>query len=194
MELKQRDPNELYPHDKLMAMIVLPFIPKKIHPNHFTVLRFLLTPFAIWGLAIGAYNWSIPFFLFVGFTDIIDGSLARVRNKVTEWGTVYDPIADKVLVSLATVVVVADAIGWWLAIPLIFFELAIAMGGARKRYDGKIVTANYWGKTKMATQMLGITLVLCSLAASLPVLATVGTYVLLASIVLAIMSLITYSL
>ncbi|NQV11959.1 CDP-alcohol phosphatidyltransferase family protein, partial [Candidatus Uhrbacteria bacterium] len=155
MKLHQRDPEKVYPHDRIMAAVILPFIPKKIHPNHVTVLRFLLTPFAIWGIAIEAWAWAIPFFIAVAFTDVIDGSLARVRKQVTEWGTVFDPIADKVLISLAAVIIVTSAVGWWLAIMLIFFELAIVMGGVRKKHDGKIVTANYWGKSKMFAQCLG---------------------------------------
>jgi CDP-diacylglycerol--glycerol-3-phosphate 3-phosphatidyltransferase len=177
-----------------MAVTILPLIPKKIHPNHITVLRFLLTPFVVWGIAAGAYSWAIPFFIFVAFTDVVDGSLARVRKAVTEWGTVFDPIADKVLISLAAVIVVTNAVGWWLTTALIFFELAIVMGGVRKKHDGKIVTANYWGKTKMFAQSLGVVLLMLSLSMTSPLLTTIGMIVLILAILLAIMSLVTYSL
>ncbi|HJN85241.1 MAG TPA: CDP-alcohol phosphatidyltransferase family protein [Patescibacteria group bacterium] len=194
MKLHQRDPEKLYPHDRIMAAVILPFIPKKVHPKHITVLRFLLTPFAVWGIAIEAYAWAIPFFIFVAFTDVIDGSLARVRKRVTEWGTVFDPIADKVLISLAAVIVVTSAVGWWLTLALIFFELAIVMGGVSKKHEGKIVTANYWGKSKMFAQSLGVVLLMLSLSLTLPILTTIGMIVLILAIVLAVMSLLTYSL
>src|SRR3990167_513261 len=105
---RHRDPNKLYPHDHAMRWLVLPLIPRWVTPNHVTVSRFLMTPFAVWGLAIGAWAWAIPFFIFVAFTDVIDGSLARVRKQVTEWGSFYDPLADKLLISLAAVVVITQ--------------------------------------------------------------------------------------
>ncbi len=191
---RRRDPLKLYPHDRIMAVLILPFIPKKVTPNHITASRFLMTPFAIWGLAIGAYSWAIPFFVFVAFTDMIDGSLARVRKQVTEWGSVFDPIADKVLISLAAVVVVSSIVGWWLALLLIFFELAIALGGAMQKHGGKILMANYWGKTKMMAQSLGVLLLLLGAAYTSPLLITIGTVVLIIGVALAIMSLFTYSI
>ena len=194
MKTIHRDPLKLYPHDRVMAVLILPLIPKFVTPNQVTVVRFLLTPFAIWGLAIGAYSWAIPFFVFVAFTDMIDGSLARVRKQVTEWGSVFDPVADKILISLASVVVVSVSVGWWLTLLLIFFELAIATGGALQKNGGRILTANYWGKSKMMAQSVGIFLLLLGMAMSFPLLITLGTIVLMLAVVLAILSLFTYSI
>ena len=60
---------------------MLPLIPKWITPNQVTIFRFLATPFVVWVLAIEAYAWSIPLFVFVAFTDVIDGSLARAASS-----------------------------------------------------------------------------------------------------------------
>ncbi len=175
-----------------MKYVIIPLIPRWVTPNHVTVLRFLLTPFSIWGLAVGAYEWSIPFFLFVAFTDVIDGSLARLRKQVTEWGSLYDPIADKILISLAAVVVITSAVGWWLTILIIFAELAVVVGALHHKHDGGVIMANAWGKTKMFTQVLGVTLLLFAMAFSFPLLVTIGMIVLLLSIVLAAISMITH--
>lgn len=189
-----RDPHKLYPHDYLMKWTVLPLVPKLVTPNQVTVFRFLATPFVVWALAVGAYGWSIPLFVFVAFTDVIDGSLARVRRQVTEWGTFFDPIADKMLISLVAVVVIVRAVGWWLTTLVVFIELAIVLGGLLQRSEGKMISANVWGKAKMFCQVSGVTLLLFALAFHVPALLTVGTVVLLLSVVLAVMSLLTYGL
>lgn len=177
-----------------MRWLVLPLIPQWVTPNHVTVSRFLMTPFAVWGLAVGAWEWALPFFVFVAFTDVIDGSLARVRKQVTEWGSFYDPLADKLLISLAAVVVITQAVGWWLTILLLFFEVAIVGGALQRKHDGGLVMANAWGKTKMFLQSTGVVLLVCSLAFSLPLLTGIGTVILILAIFFAIMSLITYGI
>ena len=192
--MRHRDPAKLYPHDYVMKSLVLPLVPKWVTPNYVTALRFLLTPFVVWGLAVGQYEWAIPFFMFTAFTDMVDGSLARARKQITEWGTLFDPIADKLLITLAAVVVVTQAVGWWLTTALIFFELAIVLGAVRKKHDGKIVMANNWGKSKMFCQCAGVTFLLFSLALSIPLLTLLGMVVQIFATLQAIMSLITYSL
>jgi len=194
MQPRYRDPNKPYWHDYLMNAVILPFIPKKVHPNHVTVFRLLATPFVIWGLAVENYVWAIPFFIFVLFTDVIDGSLARMRGLVTDWGTLYDPIADKTLIALSAVIVVTKAVGWWLVVLVIFFDMAIALGGVKKMHGGKIRTANYWGKSKMGAQSAGLIIMLFYLMLGAPWLMYTGIGFLLVSVVLALMSLITYSL
>ena len=176
-----------------MKAIVLPFIPRFVTPNYVTALRLLLTPLSIWGLATEQYRWAIPFFIFVAFTDVIDGSLARVRQQITDWGTMFDPIADKILIALAAVVVITKVTGWWLTILLITCEFAVIIGAVRKKYEGKITMANKWGKTKMVTQCLGITLMLFSLSLGVPAFAVAGTWVLYLALVFAVVSLVTYS-
>lgn len=194
MNRQTRDPNKLYPHDHAMKWVVLPLVPKWITPNQVTIFRFLATPFVVWALAIDAYAWSIPLFIFVAFTDVIDGSLARVRNQVTEWGTFFDPIADKMLITLAAIVVVVRTVGWWLTTLVIFVELVIVLGGLVHKRSGNVVSANHWGKAKMFLQVSGVGLLLLSSAFGASGLLTAGIVVLLVSVVFAVMSLMTYGL
>jgi len=190
--MPHRDPNKLYWHDHIMKYVIIPFVPRWVTPNHVTVVRFLLTPFVVWALAALPLQWAIPFFLLVAFTDVIDGSLARLRHQVTEWGSMYDPIADKILISLAAVIVITSTIGWWLTILVIFSELMVVVGALSHKHDGGTIMANGWGKTKMFTQVLGVTLLLFSMLFHLPVLVFIGMVVLCLSLVLAMISVATY--
>lgn len=189
-----RDPSKLYPHDYAMKWLILPFIPRFVHPNHMTALRMVLTPVCTWGLAIEAYVWAVPFFALVAFTDVIDGSLARVRGQITEWGTIFDPVADKLLIAMAAMVVVTQAVGAWLAIALVTGELMIVFGAVRKKFEGKIVMANAWGKSKMFCQCAGVLSALFFLWWHIPVFFILTLVFLLAAMVLALVSLFTYSL
>ncbi|MEK7529990.1 MAG: CDP-alcohol phosphatidyltransferase family protein [Patescibacteria group bacterium] len=177
-----------------MRWVVLPLIPKWITPNQVTIFRFLATPFVVWVLAIEAYAWSIPLFVFVAFTDVIDGSLARVRHQVTEWGTFFDPIADKMLIALSAIVVVTHTVGWWLATLVIFVELVIVLGGLIHKRAGNVVSANHWGKAKMFLQVSGVALLLLSSAFGASWLLMAGVVVLVVSVIFAVMSLMTYGL
>ena len=94
----ERDPHKLFPHDHLLKYTVIPLLPNFITPNIITVVRFVLTPFVVWCLAAEDYAVGIPLFLFAAFTDALDGSLARVRQKITAWGNFYDPGGGKILI------------------------------------------------------------------------------------------------
>src|SRR5258708_241352 len=93
-----------YPHDFLMARTVLPFVPHWVTPNQITIVRMLLTPLCVWLVWRGWYVPGAVLFLLLGFSDALDGSLARIRKQVTRWGMVADPIADKLLVAGVVVV------------------------------------------------------------------------------------------
>lgn len=189
-----RDPAKLYPHDYVMRKAVLPLIPRFVHPNHVTALRMVLTPVCTWGLAIEAYAWAVPFFVLVAFTDVVDGSLARVRKQITDWGTIFDPVADKLLIAMAAMVVVSKAIGSWLAIALVTCELMIVFGAVRKKFEGKIIMANAWGKTKMFCECAGILSCLLFLWVGSPVFFMLALGFLFAAMLFALVSLFTYSL
>ena len=84
-------------------------------PNYLTLARIvvvpllvvvLLTPYAEDWLGVSGYALAIVIFLAASFTDIFDGYLARRRNQVSNFGKLLDPIADKLLVSAALIVLV----------------------------------------------------------------------------------------
>lgn len=190
---KARRP-KLYFHDRIMRVLVLPFIPEAVRPNHVTVLRFLLTPVVIWLLFIENYLIGVPLFLFTAFTDAVDGSLARVRNQITPWGIFFDPVADKLLIGS-----VAILLGLQYYHPVIIFAALVldmlpSLRWASTRYAGTVMMANIWGKTKMFLQFVSFFCLLLGIALGIPELVLVGEVILAVSLVFALVAVVTYSL
>ena len=139
-------------------------------PNKITIARILLIPVMMIIPYIGfdtpiGYGISVAnlivltIFLIASFTDFLDGHIARKRNIVTNFGKFLDPIADKLLVLAALIMLVETGIipGW---IPIIiaareFMVSAIRMLAAS---EGKVIAASKLGKIKTVTQMVAISL------------------------------------
>ncbi|MCX6714643.1 MAG: CDP-alcohol phosphatidyltransferase family protein [Candidatus Uhrbacteria bacterium] len=189
-----RDPSKLFPHDYLMRYTFVPLVPKWVTPNMITIFRILLIPFVLWFLFLNNYNVGVPLFLFAAFTDALDGSVARLRHQVTEWGTFYDPLADKLLVGSVVVLVVIQHMNPILGSLILFIDLVIMVGGFIRKRQGKPMGSNLFGKTKMFFQVLGISLLLTSLWAGYDLFIpfSFGTFAL--AIILAVISLFTYGM
>lgn len=185
---------QTYRHDRLIGRLFLPLIPDTVRPNQITVLRLLSTPFVVWTIWAQRYDLGIPLFLLVAFTDALDGSLARLRNQVTEWGMVWDPIADKVLIGSVAVVLLYQDFPVDIAIIIFGLEAIFLTGGYYRKRQGRIVSANRWGKLKMLLQVTGITLYMCAIAFSAPALALASYVVLLVATLFAVFSLFTHGL
>ena len=153
----------MYPQDWVLKYTILPLIPSWMQPNHITLFRFFATPFVILLVVMENYVWGIPVFLFVAFTDAIDGSLARVRNQITDWGKLYDPLADKLLIGSLVFIIVMKYLNFYLAIVLIVIEAFFIIGAWWRHKKGKVVQADIWGKIKMNLQVLGILFLLFGL-------------------------------
>lgn len=192
--MEPRDPTKLFPHDHIMRYTFNALIPRFITPNMVTVFRMICTPLVLWFLYTEQYSIGVPFFLFVAFTDAIDGSMARLRHQITDWGTFYDPVADKLLISSVVLLVVAKHVNIIFAGIIILLELLIITGGLFHKHNGRVTSANIFGKTKMFLQVLGVVFLLIALWAGfdlfIPV--SVGTFSL--AIVFAVISLFTYGL
>ena len=184
----------LFPHDHVFAKAIIPLVPRLIHPNHITVLRFFLTPVVLWLLWTQQWGWALNAFLFAAFTDALDGSLARVRKQITRWGTIADPVADKLLVGSVVVVFVAREINPLFALLIIIIELMIIAGALIRRHRGHLVSANEYGKLKMVCQVIGVSLLLLAKFAGfqLAVPFAIGTFSI--AIVFAVVSLLTYGI
>jgi cardiolipin synthase (CMP-forming) len=184
----------LYFHDRIMAQTFVPLIPKFVKPNHITVLRFFLIPFNIYFLWIENWHILIPLFLLTGFTDVLDGSLARLRKQITLWGTIADPAADKILMgSVATIFIVRE-VDYLLAFTLVLLELLIILGAWSRKSRGEYISANWTGKIKMALQVTGIALLFIGKMTGSPIAFVSGTVIVVVSLAFAVMSLISYGL
>jgi cardiolipin synthase (CMP-forming) len=68
-------------------------------PNQLTLLRMIFVPFVVIELVDGRYFWALVLFVVAGFSDGLDGLLARRLKQQTQLGQYLDPIADKLLLS-----------------------------------------------------------------------------------------------
>lgn len=98
--------------------------------------------------------------MIASLTDKLDGSIARSRNLVTTFGKFLDPLADKILVLAAMIMLVGDGnLPAWIPIVVIFREFLVS--GYRLvevEKGGKVVAASFWGKLKTVTQIFAIIL------------------------------------
>ncbi len=187
-------PAKTYPHDRFLAATVLKLVPKETTPNQITVARMFMTPMVLWLLYEGRYDLAVPFFLVTAFTDMLDGSLARTRDQVTEWGKLWDPVADKLLIGLVALLLLTRHFPPELAVVVIGLEAAFLAGGWYRKTQGEIVSANWWGKFKMLSQVLGVTLFMIFLQTGVAALATASYLVFGVACVLALGSLFRHGL
>ncbi|MBI5370096.1 CDP-alcohol phosphatidyltransferase family protein [Candidatus Uhrbacteria bacterium] len=190
----ERDPHALFPHDHLMRVTLIPLIPRWITPNMVTILRMLLTPLVLFLLSAENYRIAVPLFIFLALTDAIDGSLARLRNQITDWGTFYDPVADKLLIGSVVLLVVIKHVNLLFGLLIIFIEALIILGGYIRKLRGKVSSANIFGKTKMFLQVVGVVLLLMALWLGFDLFIPMSVGTLSLAIVFAVISLFTYGL
>ena len=143
--------------------------------NKLTVFRIILVPFFVivgylgtlgvisgeW-LGIPVFFWIMNIiFIIASITDKLDGYIARSRNMVTTFGKFLDPLADKILVLSALVMLVEyQKIPAW--IPIIVLAREFLVSGYRlvaAQKGGQVIAASIWGKLKTVTQMIAIILV-----------------------------------
>ena len=188
------DPHKVQRHDYLLKYSLLPLIPKFVKPNHFTILRLFMTPFVLVLLYYQNFEWGVPLFFIAAITDVLDGSLARLRKQITNWGTFYDPVADKLLIGTVAIMIVAQHINIWLALIIIALDLLLIIGGIVRKKEGTVTSANTWGKIKMVLQVTGVMALLIAvwLGVDMFIPFSIGTLSL--AIVFAVISLFTYGL
>lgn len=141
-------------------------------PNKLTLTRILLVPVfmvfasltSLSGIAAGSFQPT--YYLIAGivfavasFTDFLDGHLARKWNMVTDFGKFADPLADKLLTTVAFIYMMRDGVCSPVVLCIILARefavsgLRMVAAGAK---DGKVIAANMWGKVKTVLQMLSI--------------------------------------
>jgi CDP-diacylglycerol---glycerol-3-phosphate 3-phosphatidyltransferase len=136
--------------------------------NRLTLLRVLLIPFFLLFMYLQRYTGSNAYYLYAAIvffvasmTDILDGYLARREKKVTVFGKVFDPIADKLLVLSALVILTEDAlVPSIISIFLIAREILISGFRIVMAKKGEVISASWLGKTKTTLQDVAIILIL----------------------------------
>ncbi len=140
--------------------------------NKLTIFRIILVPIMViipfLGIT-GSINyipieWIIIDIIFIiaSITDKLDGSIARKKNQVTTFGKFLDPIADKILVLAAMIMLVEEGrLPSWIPIIILFREFIVS--GYRLvavEKGGKVISASVLGKIKTVSQMLAIILMM----------------------------------
>lgn len=179
--------------DKILASTLLPLIPYWITPNIVSWLRFTSVPFVGYFLWTENYAIALPLFLISAFSDAVDGSLARTRNLVSNFGKLFDPIADKLLITTAVVILVPQYLDWGIVLAIVLIEtILIVSAYIQKRYYGKIIQAENTGKLKMIMQSFGIGALLIYVLWNIALFLVFAQYFLYAAIFFALISLVVY--
>lgn len=177
--------------DRFLAKTFLRLIPASITPNQITKFRLFSIPCIVILLILDMYTAASIFFLLSAFSDALDGALARTKHKITTWGTLYDPIADKLLIAAVSVIIVSKYISAYLALAIIIIEILL-VSSAYFRYRGKVVPAKTMGKTKMILQCVGIIMLLFFILFKIPILLSIATCVLYLAIIFGLLSLFVF--
>ena len=141
-------------------------------PNKLTLTRILLVPVFMVIVSLTSLSgiqdntFQPVYYLIAGiifavasFTDFLDGHLARKWNMVTDFGKFADPLADKLLTTVAFIYMMRDGVCSPVVLCIILARefavsgLRMVAAGAK---DGKVIAANMWGKVKTVLQMLTI--------------------------------------
>ena len=138
-------------------------------PNKLTLCRIILVPVFMIFVSLtefGTETFNATWYLVAGivfaaasFTDYLDGHLARKWHMVTDFGKFADPLADKLLTTVALIYMMRDDVCSPVVLCIILARefavsgLRMVAAGAK---DGKVIAANMWGKVKTVLQMLTI--------------------------------------
>ena len=135
-------------------------------PNQLTVIRMIMiVPFVIfllgcdekweWFMALFGRSTAVAeyvalaIFIVASLTDMLDGKIARKYNLVSNFGQFMDPLADKLLVCAALIVLVQmERIPSWIVVIIISREFIISGFRTIAADNGVVIAASYWGKFK----------------------------------------------
>ncbi len=169
-------------------------------PNQLTLLRIALIPLFV-AVFYAPFDWRFPVSAFIftlaSVTDWLDGYLARKLNQTSSFGAFLDPVADKLMVAVALVLLVEVHASAWFAIPAVVIvgrEIVISalrewMAELGKRAS---VAVSYVGKLKTAVQMVSIIVLLAYNPSDNSIMTTIGYVLLYIAALLTLWSMIVY--
>ncbi len=133
-------------------------------PNRITVFRIALIPLVI-VLLLFPLLWTqvaaAGVFLVAALSDMFDGRIARSRGLITDFGVFFDPLADKMLVISAMIMLVAlDRLPGWILTVIVFREFSVDGLRFMAAKRGVVIAAAPVGKAKTVSQMIMVLLLL----------------------------------
>ncbi len=128
--------------------------------NKITLLRIILVPVFMALFLIDSFAFrmaALAVFVIASISDAADGYIARHYNQITTFGKFIDPIADKLLVTAAFVVLLYyDRMSPWALIIVLAREFIVTGLRLVAVSEGKVIAASMWGKAKTVSQMIAI--------------------------------------
>jgi len=127
--------------------------------NRLTLTRMALIPVFVAIMrvdALWAYLLALAVFVGASITDYYDGKIARKRNSVSNFGRLFDPVADKLLIAAAFISFLDKdylAIPSWVVVVIVGRELVVTGLRSVAASNGVVVAAQKWGKVKTVSQM-----------------------------------------
>lgn len=163
----------------------------KYIPNILTVLRFFLIPFTVYYLINDQFILAIVFLFLSGLTDVLDGTIARKFNFITNFGKLIDPLADKLTqVSLLGTLVVKDIIPLWILVIVLIKEAAM-VAGASFLYGKELVVSSKW-YGKASTVLFYLAILLSMIFRDLDIQTSIDLIIYCIALIMTIFSLIMY--
>lgn len=146
-------------------------------PNILTFMRMGLIPVFVSLVYYGYSKWALAVFLIAGISDGIDGFLARRFKQESELGTIIDPIADKLLMTTAFIILTLPnvlppvrhlPIPFWVTASVIGRDVLIltVAGGINIMTGFRGFKPSFWGKVSTLVQVIGISLVMFAAVSS----------------------------
>ena len=140
-------------------------------PNSITLSRIFSIPLLIWTLTTNRFNHldgqqellASALFIAAAITDGIDGYLARKRGQITTMGMLLDPLADKLLIAAAFILLVQfnpSLVPAWVAIVIIGREFLVSGLRSIAASEGFTIEASDLGKFKMVVQIVSVVAVI----------------------------------
>ena len=152
-------------------------------PNFLTSIRLLVVPVLAWLLfqenSTTNFNRTIAGVLFIvaALTDIADGTIARKWNLITNFGKIFDPIADKALIGTALIGLSSmGLLDWWFTWVILAREIFVTLLRFWVIKQG-VIPASRGGKLKTIMQIVAISFYLLPLPSSVSLLAEILIYV-----------------
>ncbi len=127
-------------------------------PNSLSLVRILMTPVMVVLLLSPAETLSVVsaiIFVLVCVTDWLDGYLARKLDQTTTLGKFLDPLADKLLITTAFIMLIPlDRVPAWVVALMLSREMAVTGLRAMAASSGKVIAASWLGKLKTVSQIV----------------------------------------
>lgn len=135
--------------------------------NIITLIRMALIPIFMYAaISDGAQGniVALALFAFASLTDGIDGYIARKYNQITDFGKLVDPLADKLLVMSALLILLEQGVlQAWACIIILAREFIVSSLRSIAASKGVVLAASFWGKLKTTSQLVCIIYLLSGL-------------------------------